>query len=107
VAITDQDYTAIAGAAGTASVDIFCKSRNRNWLVQQVSVKWATAGIGATCELKKNGVYVTTLIPTGDSAAGDPPILLRGISDRLTVSWTGLTPGTSGTVLAIYDEQAV
>jgi hypothetical protein len=104
MSITDQDYSVVADASGNAVVEIFSKSRNRNWIVQQVSVRMASAPAGTTCVLEKNGIYVTTMIPTGDSAAGDPPILLRGISDKLTVRWQHATPGNLATVLAIFDE---
>jgi len=106
MAIGDQNYTAVADASGNARVEIRCRSRNRNWTVQQISAQMEGAPIGCICTVKKNSTFVTLLIPTGDSAAGDPPILLRGHSDILTVEWTGATPGGVGTVLAIYDESA-
>lgn len=107
MALGDQVVTVVADASGNAKAEIRCRSRNRNWTVQQISAQMPGAPIGCVCTVKKNGAFVTLLIPTGDSAAGDPPILLRGHSDILTVEYTGATPGAVGTVTAFYDESAV
>jgi hypothetical protein len=103
VALADQTYSAQVSAAGVAVVSISPGTKVRTWIVSQVSAQLASAPVGATCTLAKNGAFVTALVPTGDAAGGDPPIQLRG-SDALTVTWTGCTPGTSATVFIVYDE---
>jgi hypothetical protein len=96
-------FTAQVKAGGKASVTIE-PPQPESWRVSQVSVQQATAPIGATCTVKRNGVFVTYVIPTGDVAGGDPPIDLYGrAADRLTVEWEGCTPGDVGQVLAVYD----
>lgn len=107
MAIGDATYTATVAADGTATVAIESGSRRRNWLLQQVTIDMPTAPAGATARLEKNGSLVTLLIAQGDTAGGDPPVLLRGQQDACTVEWSGCTPGNIGRVLAIYDEQAI
>lgn len=99
----DREFTATANASGVAVVTIKTRTRLQTWTVTQVSVEMPTAPIGATCELRKNGFLVTPLISTGDSAAGDPPVILRG-TDVLTVTWNGATPGAVGKVLIFFDD---
>lgn len=96
--------SATVDASGNATVEIVPTSAYA-WSVTQVSVELAAAPAGAQCSLRLNGVFITALIATGDVASGDPPILIQP-GDRLTVDWTGCTPGSVGTVLAIYDETA-
>jgi hypothetical protein len=94
--------TATVGAAGTATFDITPTSTFA-WLVSQVSIELATAPAGATAALRLDGVLVTAMIPSGDAAGGDPPILVQ-TGQTLSVVWAGCTPGTIGTVLVVYDE---
>jgi hypothetical protein len=103
---SSQNYSATVAANGTATATIVTGSRRRRWTVSQVSVEMSAAPIGATCALRLNGVLVTPLVPTGDAAGGDPPVTLEG-TDVLTVAWAGCTPGQVGSVLALYDEQAL
>lgn len=112
MSLLNKQYSALITAAGTASVIIKVPSSRRKWTVQQVSVKvndvGATAGAppGATSTITLNGSFLTAIIPTGDSAAGDPPILLYP-ADTMTVSFTGCTSGAVASVLAILDEEAL
>lgn len=94
--------SATVAANGTATVDISPTS-NWAWSVTQVSIEIATAPVGATCVMRLDGTFVTALIPTGDVAAGDPPVLVQP-GQTLRVAWSGCTPGTVGTVLVFYDE---
>jgi len=96
-------YTERIGAGGTATVRISPNTKQRTWIVTQVSVELASAPLGATCELRRNGFLVAPLIATGDVAAGEPPVRVTG-SDVLTVTWAGCTAGTTAAVLIIYDE---
>ena len=96
-------YDATTAASGEARVAFGPGARTRSWTVQQVSVEMSTAPIGAACALRRAGRLVTLLIPTGDVAGGDPPVVLRG-GEQLTVTWTGCTPGDIGHVYVIYDD---
>jgi hypothetical protein len=96
-------YDGQVTAAGTLTVRFGPGSRARRWLVQQVSVEMSTAPAGATCALREAGRLITPLIPTGDTAAGEPAVTLTG-SETLTVEWAGCTPGDPGRVVVIYDE---
>jgi hypothetical protein len=100
-----QTFTATVAASGAAVVTIRTGSRRRRWVISQVSVEMATAPVGATCAVRLNGALISPVIPTGDSASGDPPVTVEG-SDTMTVEWAGCTPGAVGTVLIIYDEQS-
>ncbi len=101
--MADRNYTGVADAAGALTITITTGTRERVWVVTQVSARVTTAPIGATCELRKNGAFVTPIIATGDVASGDPPIELQGY-DVMTVVWAGLTPGSAGEVYIVYDE---
>lgn len=103
MAAADKVYSVTVGAGGTATLAIQTGSNFQSWTVSQVSVEMATAPIGSTCSLRKNGVLISPLIPTGDAASGDPPIQLRP-GETMTVVWTGCTPGSVGTVFLVYDD---
>lgn len=103
MAIGDRVYTATVGAAGTATVTISTGSRTRFWSLQQISIELASAPVGATANIRKNGVLISAMIPTGDAAGGDPPIPLNP-QDSVTVNWAGCTPGTVGRVYVVFDE---
>lgn len=99
----DRNYTATVSAGGTATVTITTGSRARFWSLQQISIELTSAPIGATADIRKNGQFVSAMIPTGDAAGGDPPIPLNP-TDAVTVNWYGCTPGTRGSVYVVYDE---
>jgi hypothetical protein len=101
--INDDPYSALVKADGTAVITFTTQSSRNVYTVQQVTVENSAAPVGATCEIRKNGSLITPMIPTGDAAGGDPPILLRQ-SDRLTVEFAGCTPGTTCSVFIIYDD---
>lgn len=98
-------------AAGTATITFVQRGANP-FVITQVSEQLqnaagaaAAAPLGATCTLYYNGAFVTALIPTGDAAGGDPPIVLQpGIGDQISIVWTGCTNGQIGTALIIYDD---
>jgi hypothetical protein len=99
--VATATLTGVVGAGGTATITIQTRSvRSRR--VTQVTIELPTAPSGATCALRKNGYLVTPLIATGDTAAGDPPVILRQ-EDNLTVEWTGCTPNTVGKTLIFYE----
>src|SRR6266536_4911705 len=98
-----KSYTAIVAGDGTAVATI-TPDRGLTWVVSQVSVELPGAPAGATCAVRKNGALVSPIIPTGDTAAGDPPVVLM-LGDALTVEWAGCTPGTVGKVLVLLTEQ--
>lgn len=103
MAIADDPFTAIVAASGIATVTFGLPTSRNVYSVQQVSVDYATAPIGCTCEIRKNGSLISPMIPTGDAASGDPPIVLRG-SDTMTVRFFGGTPGDTVNVFIIYDD---
>jgi hypothetical protein len=102
MAVADQQFTARV-SGGTATVTFKLPSSRNVYTVQQVSVEYTTAPIGCTCVVRKNGAYITNLIPTGDAAAGDPPVVLRG-NDKLTITFAGATSGQTVNVFVIYDD---
>lgn len=101
--LADQTYSVAVPASGTVTQEIRTRTRLQTWTLQQISVEMPTAPIGATCVARKNGALITPLIPTGDAAAGEPYIQLRG-TDVVTVTFTGCTPGDIGTILVVYDD---
>jgi hypothetical protein len=103
MAAADLVLSVIVGAGGTAQAVVRTRTALQTWTVSQVSVSLPTAPIGATCDLRKDGVLITPLIPTGDAASGDPPVTLRP-GETLTVNFAGCTPGAAGTVYLIYDD---
>ncbi len=96
----DITYPAIVGSDGRAVVTVWPGNLDR-WTISQVSIEMPNAGGGAVCVLRKNRSFVTFLIPTGDAAGGDPPIVV-GPSDRMTVEWTNCNPGDAGEVTIFY-----
>lgn len=90
-------------ADGTATVTVKVANGLSTWVVSQVSVEMPLAPLGATCYVRKNGYPVSGAIATGDTVAGDPPVVLRP-SDVMTVAWAGCTPGITGRVLVFYDD---
>lgn len=97
-----RTYAAVADAAGVAVATISPTS-SVAWVVTQVTAEVPDAPNGSTCELRLNGALVAPLIPTGDVAAGEPPVRI-GVGDRLTVEWTNLDPLMVGRGLVLYDE---
>lgn len=104
MAQADQPFTAVANAAGTAVVTFKPPTFRANYIVQQVSVEYAAAPINCTCVVRKNGRFITPMIPTGDAAGGDPPVPLNGGSDSLTVTFSNCTPGDVVNVFILYDD---
>lgn len=103
MAAGELTFTPIVGADGTATVTIKVANGFDRWTVTQLSVELPDAPAGATCYARKNSYPISPLIPTGDTAAGDPPVILDP-PDRLTIVWAGCTPGSAGKVLAFYDD---
>ena len=97
--------TPVVDAAGVATATVKPTSDSQTWTVTQVSVELATAPVGATCDVRKNGYLVSPAIPTGDTVAGDPPVILQSY-DVLTVTWAGCTPGDVARVLVFFDDGA-
>jgi hypothetical protein len=104
MAVTDQPFTAVVNASGVATVTFKPPTQRANYIVQQVSVEYSTAPIGCTCDVRKNGNLISPLIPTGDAAAGDPPIPLSGGSDIMRVTFRGATVGEVVNVFIVYDD---
>lgn len=94
-------------ADGTATIR-FQPYSAQPWTVTQVSIELATAPVGATAALRLYragsavGFLVTPLVPTGDVAAGDPPVVVAP-EDVLAAEWAGCTPGTLAKALILYE----
>lgn len=102
----DAAYSATATAGGVATVTISPFTKQRTWIVRQVSIEVVgTAPLGAQCIVRKNGSLVTLMIAQADSAGDEPPVTLYG-SDQMTVTWTGLTANTPVKVFIIFDEES-
>lgn len=99
--MAEEPYSATVDALGRATITIWPGNLN-TWRVTQVSILMETAPVGAVCRMKKNKSFVTYLIPTGDAAGGDPPLPI-GPADRMTVEWTGCTPGQLGEAFVFYE----
>lgn len=92
----------IVTAAGT--LEIVVESRSAaTWILTQISIEMPNAPAGAKCTVRKNGDFVTLILPREGVAAGDPPVHLRP-GERATITWTGVTPGDIGKVLVFYDQ---
>lgn len=103
MAAANDTVTVTANSSGAAVATITTRTRFQTWTVSQVSVEMPGAPIGASCSLRHDGALVTPLIPTGDSASGEPPVTLRP-GEKLTVEFAGCTAGQTGTVYYIYDD---
>lgn len=103
MATTETTYTAIVDGSGNATITFKVSNGLDTYQVTQVSIEMTNAPSGSTCELRKNGYAVSPLIPTMDTAAGDPPVQLRP-ADLLTIEWTGCTPGAVARAIVFYDD---
>lgn len=99
--VATATYTGKVDANGDATITIRTLAV-RSWRVSQVTIEMPTAPSGATCSLRKNGYLVTLMIAAGDSAAGDPPVIVRQ-EDSLTVEWENCTAGDIGKALIFYE----
>lgn len=99
--MADLTATAKVGAAGTATITLQTRSM-RTWSISQISIELAAAPTGATADIRKNGYLVTPIIPTADTAAGDPPVTLLP-SDTLTINWYGCTNGQVAKATIFYE----
>lgn len=96
----DWSRQGIVDAAGELSIE-WDSGGTINWLVEQVTIEMSSAPVGSTAELRKGDQLVTPMIPTGDVAGGDPPVMLRP-GHRMRVDWAGCTTGDVGKVYVIY-----
>lgn len=99
--MADLTATAKVGASGTGTVTVQTRSM-RTWIVSQISIELAAAPSGATADIRKNGYLVTPIIPTADTAGGDPPVELRP-EDTLTINWYGCTSGQIAKATVFYE----
>jgi hypothetical protein len=95
----DDQYGSAVAADGTATIR-FTPTKNRPWLLQQVSIEMRNPPSGATAELRKNGNLITNMVAS-DVADSDPPIPVAP-GDRIEVNWTGGTPGEPVSVYVVY-----
>jgi hypothetical protein len=97
----DRDYSTTVASSGEASITC-TPTKNKPWIVTQVSTEYRNSPSGATAELRKNGALITVMLPT-DVADSDPPVFLRP-GDRLIVTWFNGTSGDSTSALFFYEE---
>lgn len=103
--ITWDPYSEQVDATGAATITISPTKVGVRWMIRQVGTELiGTAPSGAAAAVRLNGYLITPIVAQADAAAGDPPIPLRGGSDKLTVEWTGCTPGQVAQALVIYDD---
>ena len=95
-------FTEVAGVSGTVTVSVRTRS-DQEWTISQVSTRCSAAPIGARCDVAVNGDHISKMLPAGDVASGDPPIII-GPSDTMTVTWQSLTAGAVCNVTVIYDD---
>lgn len=97
------DFTppsAVVDATGTGIVSWRTTGR-QTWVQDQITTKADLVGGGARCEIQKNGNRVTLMIPTGDTADGDPPVIC-GPNDTMRVIWTGGVVGATVSVTWVH-----
>lgn len=97
----DRDFSTLIASNGQGSVTL-TPTKNRPWIVTQVSTEYRNSPSGSYAELRKNNALVTVMIPT-DVADSDPPVFLR-VGDRLVVTWFGGTSGNPVSALFFYEE---
>jgi len=98
-------YTAAGVAPASGELSLAFRTRGSDtYRVTQVTAEVSprAGGAGAVCSVRRNGALISPLVPTGDAAAGDPPVWV-GPGDELTIEWTGLASGTIGKMVVIYD----
>jgi hypothetical protein len=98
----DQTVSGVIAADGTARLSIRPTNR-RQWTVQQVSVKSASAGQAATAEVNRDGVFITEIVATGGTAA-DAPYVKLSPGQSMTVAWANGTPGALVEATFFYDD---
>jgi len=75
---------------------------DQTWTITQISIEMPTAPVGATCVVRRMGVFITNADnPRLATAAGEPPLFLNG-GEHFTVEWEGCTPGDIGKVTCSY-----
>lgn len=99
--MADDQYSTRVAADGTATIQ-FTPTKNKPWLLQQVSIEMANAPSGAIAELRKGGNLITVMLAS-DVADSDPPVPVSP-GERVEVNWTGGTPGAVASVYIIYLE---
>lgn len=104
--MADRTYTGYANASGVASIDIQEVPTGLIWILMQFSVSTPIAfRVGATCTVKKNGLFLTsTILGSGDTAYG-PPFIKLHPGDNLNASWTGLTLRDEAEITLWFEEQ--
>lgn len=102
MAQTEVPLTGTADANGDAILSI-TPYRRQVWVVSQVSVEAETAPAEATAVVRKGDFLISPLVAHGDSADGDPPIVLRP-GERLSVTWAGCNSGDQVRAIFIYDD---
>jgi len=97
------DFTppsSVIAADGTGEVAWRTTGRQA-WIQDQITTSAPNVGGGALCQILKNGNRITLMIPTGDTADGDPPVEC-GPNDTMKVRWTGGVVGATISVTWVH-----
>lgn len=98
-------FTASGTADASGNLTLTYQPRSAGLVrVTQVTAEMPT-GAGAICSVRRNGALVSPMVPTGDAAAGDPPIWLWP-GDELTAQWAGAPAGATGSMVVFFDYEA-
>lgn len=90
----------VAGVSGTVTI-AFRPDGSVPWRINQVSVAARTAPGGATCEIRRNGAFITPMVAQGDAADGTPIELSP--FDQMDVVFAGLKNGDVAEVTVLYE----
>lgn len=99
--IDQAPQTGVVAAAGTATIT-YMFGRNTA-TVTQVSVDAPNVGGGASAGVYLNDSLITPLVPQGDAATGDPPVIIRP-GNSLKIKYFGAAPGALIQTLVFYDD---
>lgn len=104
--MADTSYTSPPAAGSPVTTTITVRpTNNRAWTITQISVEMNSVTAGATCTVRKNGSFITNMVPNGDAADGTP-VVLQPV-DALTITWSGVTAGNVGKATILYEQGEV
>ena len=98
------DYETSATVPASGTVDLTFRSPNSRYLarVTQVSAVGRNIGGAASGEILRDNRFICAFVPTGDSAAGEPPIDVWP-GQEMQARWTGAAAGGTVEAMFIYD----
>lgn len=100
-----KPYTAVATAAGTASLTISPDKSGIQWTIAQLGFETQPFRATAQCTVRLNGNYLTSTAVAPASTSGQPAVNLQA-TDKLTFDFVGMTAGDTAIITAYYNESA-